>query len=364
MRIVITGGGTGGHLFPALAVHDALRARRPETNALFVGAAAGVEATILPRRGHAFRGLQAPQVSGTGLRRRCAAALTLPGTIRQAMKFLREFRPQVVFGVGGYASVPTMAAAALARVPRVIHEQNALPGLANRTLGRIANAVAVSFADTVRFFPAGRALVTGNPVRAEIRAGDPGPARCRFGLAPEAFTVLVFGGSQGARRLNRAVLEALPELTPERGDVQFVHATGPHDLADVRRGYEASGVPACVEAFIEDMALAYQAADFVVCRAGAGTIFELAAVGKPALLVPFPFAANDHQRVNAEAAVQAGAAWILLDQHCDGRRIAASVRAAREKRDQLAEMGRRAKTLARPDAAERIVDLLERVASA
>jgi len=363
VRIVITGGGTGGHLFPALAVHDALRARRPEATALFVGAAAGVEATILPRRGHAFRGLQAPRVSGTGLRKRCAAALALPGTVRQAMGCLREFRPQVVFGVGGYASVPTMAAAALTRIPRVIHEQNALPGLANRTLGRIASAVAVSFADTVRFFPAGRVQVTGNPVRAEIRAGDPGPARRRFGLAPEAFTVLVFGGSQGARRLNRAILEALPELARERDDVQFVHATGAQDLADVRRGYEASGVPARVESFIEDIALAYQAADFVVCRAGAGTIFELAAVGKPALLVPFPFAANDHQRVNAEAAVQAGAAWVLLDQHCDGRRIAASVRAAREKRDRLAEMGRRARTLATPDAAERIVDLLERVAS-
>jgi UDP-N-acetylglucosamine--N-acetylmuramyl-(pentapeptide) pyrophosphoryl-undecaprenol N-acetylglucosamine transferase len=280
------------------------------------------------------------------------------------MGILREFRPQVVFGVGGYASVPTMAAAALARIPRVIHEQNAHPGLANRTLGRIASAVAVSFADTVRFFPARRVWVTGNPVRADIRPGDPGSARRRFGLAPDAFTVLVFGGSQGARRLNRAILEALPELARERGDLQFVHATGAHDLGDVRGGYEASGVPARVESFIEDMALAYQAVDFVVCRAGAGTIFELAAVGKPALLVPFPFAANDHQRLNAEAAVQAGAAWILPDQHCDGRRIAASVRAAREKPDQLAEMGRRARTLARTDAAERIVDLLERIASA
>jgi UDP-N-acetylglucosamine--N-acetylmuramyl-(pentapeptide) pyrophosphoryl-undecaprenol N-acetylglucosamine transferase len=364
VRIVISGGGTGGHLFPALAVHDALRARRPDVHALFVGAAGGVEATILPRRGHAFRGLKAPQVSGTGLRRRLSAALRLPGTISQARRILREFRPQVVFGVGGYASVPTMLAAVTTGVPRVIHEQNAIPGLANRTLGGMASAVAVSFADTVRFFPARRTHVTGNPVRAEIRAGDPRIARERLGLAAEAFTVLIFGGSQGAHRLNRAILEALSELVRAGADLQFVHATGARDLEEVRRGYQASGARARVEPFIDDMALAYQAADFVICRAGAGTVFELAAVGKPALLVPFPFAANDHQRLNAEAAVQAGAAWILLDEYCDGPRIVASVRAAREKPDQLGEMAQRARSMARPDAADRIVDLLENVSAA
>ena len=364
MRIVITGGGTGGHLFPALAVHDALRARRPEASALFVGVAGGVEATILPQRGHAFRGLTVSQVSGKGLRGRLFAALWLPGTVLQAMRIVQEFRPQVVFGVGGYASVPTILAAVLRGVPRVIHEQNAIPGLANRALGGMASAVAVSFANTAGFFPARRTQVTGNPVRAEIRAGDPPSARARLGLAGDAFTVLVFGGSQGAHRLNQAVLESLPELARDGENLQFVHATGARDLADVRRGYEASGVRARVEPFIDDMAPAYQAADFVVCRAGAGTVFELAVVGKPALLVPFPYAANDHQRLNAEAAVEAGAAWILLDRYCDGQRVAASVRAAREKPGQLAEMGRRALALARPDAADRIVDLLERVALA
>jgi UDP-N-acetylglucosamine--N-acetylmuramyl-(pentapeptide) pyrophosphoryl-undecaprenol N-acetylglucosamine transferase len=268
----------------------------------------------------------------------------------------------VAFGVGGYASVPTMLAAVLTGVPRVIHEQNAIPGLANRTLGGMANAVAVSFADTARFFPTRRTHVTGNPVRNEIRAGDARIARQRLGLAADAFTVLIFGGSQGAHRLNRAILEALPDLAREGADLQFVHATGARDLADVRRGYEVSGARARVEPFIDDMAVAYQAADFVICRAGAGTVFELAVVGKPALLVPFPFAANDHQRLNAEAAVQAGAAWILLDQYCDGPRILASLRAAREKPDQLADMAQRARSMARPDAADRIVDLLERVA--
>jgi UDP-N-acetylglucosamine--N-acetylmuramyl-(pentapeptide) pyrophosphoryl-undecaprenol N-acetylglucosamine transferase len=362
VRIVMTGGGTGGHLFPALAVHDALRARRPQMSALFVGVANGVEATILPNRGHAFRGLRAAPVSGKGLKARASALLGLPGTIRQAVGFLREFRPQVAFGVGGYASVPTMLAATLSRIPRVIHEQNAVAGLANRALGRLANAVAVSFADAARCFPAHRTHVTGNPVRAEIVPGDPRVARARLGLAPDDFTVLVFGGSQGARRLNQAVVEALPDLARDAAGLQFVHATGRRDLPDVRRGYDDCRVRARTEAFIDDIALAYQAADFVICRAGAGTVFELAAVGKPALLVPFPYAANDHQRLNAETAAQAGAAWILLDQHCDGRRIAAGVRTAREKPDQLAAMAERARTLARPDAADRIVDLLEQVA--
>ena len=362
MRVVITGGGTGGHLFPALAVHEALRARWPEASALFVGAAGGVEAAILARRGYSFRGLAASKVSGAGLRGRAQAALRLPGTVLQAARLLREFRPRVVFGVGGYASVSTVLAARLTRIPCVIHEQNAFPGLANRALGRLASRVAVSFVGTEQFFPAGRVKLTGNPVRAEIRAGNAGAARERLGLAPGIFTVLVFGGSQGAHRLNLALQEALPELRAERDHLQFVHATGEGDLPVVRDAYARAGIRARVDAFFEEMATAYQAADFVICRAGAGTVFELAAVGKPALLVPFPYAANDHQRLNAEAAVRAGAAWILLDQYCDGRRLVASVRAAIAKPAQLDEMGRRAREMARPDAAERIVDLLDQVA--
>lgn len=362
MRVVITGGGTGGHLFPALAVHDALRARRPGASALFVGAAGGVEAAMLPRKGYAFRGLAATQVKGAGFRKRALAALRLPGTVREALRLLREFRPQAVFGVGGYASVSTILAARLARIPSVIHEQNSFPGLANRALARLASRVAVSFEESARFFPAGRVVVTGNPVRGELRPGDARAARERHGLAPEAFTILLFGGSQGAHRLNLALQEALPELAAERDRLQFVHAAGERDLAEVREAYARAGIRARTEAFFDGMAAAYQAADFVICRAGAGTIFELAAVGKPALLVPYPYAANDHQRLNAEAAVRAGAAWILLDQYCDGRRLVASVRAAMDKPAQLAEMGRRVRELARPEAAERIVDLLEQVA--
>jgi UDP-N-acetylglucosamine--N-acetylmuramyl-(pentapeptide) pyrophosphoryl-undecaprenol N-acetylglucosamine transferase len=345
-----------------MAVREVLCDRHPDARVLFVGAAHGVEAGVLSRRGYDFRGLASAPVSGRGIRGRLTAALGLPGTVREALAILREFRPSAVLGMGGYASVPTMVAAALRRVPRVIHEQNAVPGLANRWLGRLAHQVAVSFAKSAPFFPAGRVAVTGNPVRAEMRPGDAGAARDRLGLAREPFTLLVVGGSQGAHRLNEAMRAALPELATDGADLQCVHATGAKDLDPVRRAYDATALRARVEPFIEQMAAAYQAADFVICRAGAGTVFELAAVGKPALLVPYPHAANDHQRLNAEAAVAAGAAWILADQSCDGRRLAASIRMARQQPAHLAEMGRKARTLARLDAADRVADLVEQVA--
>ncbi len=362
MRIVITGGGTGGHLFPALAVHAALARRRPEARVLFVGASGGVEAIILPRLEHAFRGLDVRQVTGKGWRGQVGVLVSLPSVVAQASRLLREFGAQVVLGVGGYASFPTVVAARFSRIPAVIHEQNAYPGLANRWLGRMASAVAVSFEAAAAHFPAGRISVTGNPVRPEIRPGDSAEARRRLTLSPERLTVLIFGGSQGAHRINVGTVEALPRLAAVRDHVQFLHGTGERDLSDVRQAYDRGGVQARVEAFFQDMATAYAAAEFVIARAGASTIFELAAVGKPALLVPYPHAANDHQRLNAEAMVKAGGAWIVPDQYCDGQRIAASVEAALEKPDLLARMGAHARSLARPDAADRIVDLLEQSA--
>jgi len=363
VRVVITGGGTGGHLFPALAVRAALLRRHPGAQVLFVGAAAGVEASILPRMGLDFRGLEAPPVKGRGRRRQLRALAALPRVVSQARRLLREFAPQVVLGVGGYASFPSVVAARLLRIPAVIHEQNAYPGLANRWLARGAAAVAVSFGAAARFFPRGRTTVTGNPVRPEIRPGDAAAARGHLGLAPGSFTVLVFGGSQGAHRINLARVEALPRLAHLRDRLQFLHATGAQDAARVREAYRGGGWQSRVEPFFEDMATAYTAADLVVARAGASTVFELAALGKPALLVPYPFAANDHQRLNAEAMVGLGAAWILLDAYCDGPRLAATVQAALEKPELLRAMGEKARALARPDAAERIVELLERAAA-
>ena len=361
MRIVISGGGTGGHLFPALAVQAMLVRRHPEARVLFVGSAGGVEATILSGLGLAFRGLPVRQIKGKGWGAQAAAALALPSAVSQAARLLREFEAQAVLGVGGYASFPTVLAARLSGRPAVIHEQNAYPGLANRWLGRLASWVAISFEEAARFFPSGRVAVTGNPVRAEIRPGDAGEARRALGLGPARFTLLVFGGSQGAHRINLAVAEALPVLTERRSEIQFLHASGERDLAEVRQAYQRTAFESRVEAFFREMGTAYAAADFVIARAGASTIFELAALGKPALLIPYPYAANDHQRLNAEAVVRVGGAWTIPDRVCDGRRVAASVQAALEKPEVLRRMGEQVRTLARPDAAERIVALLERV---
>jgi len=363
VQVVITGGGTGGHLFPALAVRAALAGRRPEAQILFVGASSGVESTVLPRLGYAYQALQVHQVKGKGWRGQMAAVLRLPSAVRQAARLLRECGAHVVLGVGGYASFPTVLAGCILRIPTVIHEQNAYPGLANRCLGRLTSAVAVSFEAASGFFPGGRVTVTGNPVRPEIRPREMAEARRRFQVSPERFTVLIFGGSQGAHRINVGTTEALPRLAGRRDHIQFLHGTGERDLSQVRQAYEAGGFQVRVEAFFQDMAMAYAAADFVIARAGASTIFELAAVGKPALLVPYPYAANDHQRLNAEVMVNAGAAWTVPDAYCDGQRIAASVQAALERPEVLIRMGEQARRLARPDAAERIVDLLERVAS-
>jgi len=362
VRTVITGGGTGGHLFPALAVGECLLARRPEAPVLFVGARGGVEATLLPRLGRDFRGLEVSQVKGKGRVRQLRALLGLPRIVREASGLLGEFRADVVLGVGGYASFPTVVAAALRGIPRVIHEQNAIPGLANRWLGRLASAVAVSFEASADSFRGRRVAVTGNPVRASIRPGDSRAARRRLALAEERFTVLVFGGSQGAHRLNAAAMEALPELGSARERIQFVHATGEKDLAAVREAYLRHRVRAHVAPFFEEMATAYQAADVAVGRAGAGTLFELAAMGLPALLVPYPFAANDHQRANAEAWAAAGAAWTLPDGACDGRRVAARLAESLAEPARLRQMGSAARTLARPEAASEIADLLESVA--
>jgi UDP-N-acetylglucosamine--N-acetylmuramyl-(pentapeptide) pyrophosphoryl-undecaprenol N-acetylglucosamine transferase len=362
VRVVITGGGTGGHLFPALAVCDELVRRRPEAPVLFVGAAGGVEARILPRLGRSFHGIAVAQVQGRGRTRQLRALAALPGAVREAAGVLRRFAPAVVLGVGGYASFPTVAAAALLRIPRVLHEQNAVPGLANRWLGRMASAVAVSFEAAAPAFGGRRTTVTGNPVREAIRPGDPAAARARLALAPDRFTLLVFGGSQGAHRLNQGLLEALPELSGLAGRLQLVHATGEKELAEVRAAYAGQGIAAHTAAFFDDMATAYQAADFAVTRAGAGTIFELAAMGLPAVRVPYPYAANDHQRANAEAYVAAGAGWMVPDPYCDGRRVAATLRSAMEKPALLRQMGEAAKAFARPAAAAGIADLLESVA--
>ena len=358
MKAIIAGGGTGGHLFPAMALAEELKSRHPELSLLFVGAEGGIEASLLAVKGWDFEKIKASGLQGKRLLQRLRGLALILSGLNRSRSILRRFRPDIVVGFGGYASASMVLAGVLARVPTVIHEQNAFPGLANRCLGRIVDLVAVAFEGASDFFPKSKVRVTGNPVRSELFGAKRAEARARFGLDPHRLTLLVFGGSQGAHRLNRALLGALPLLEPERGQIQFIHATGPGDLAAIRQGYIAGGHRAVVEPFFWEMAVAYAAADLCLCRAGAGTVAELCALGKPSILVPFPFATNDHQRWNAEALVACGGARMVEDSRLDGAAVAEIVRAFLRDREGLDAMANRAKALARPDAAARLADLV------
>lgn len=343
--VVIAGGGTGGHLFPGLALADALAAH--DVGVTFVGTANGIEAREVPAAGYPLRLVRGQALRGGGAGR---ALLGLVAAVRgawQCRAVLAELRPHLVVGVGGYASVAGVLAAWSRGTPTVLLEQNAIPGAANRLLGRLARRVCVGFAETAAAFPPGRAVHTGNPIRARVLAGT----RRAAGAAPG---LLVFGGSQGAHRLNEAMLDAVRRLGPTARDVAIVHQTGRDDVERVRTGYAGLGLDARVEPFITDMGSAYAAADVALSRAGAMSCAELTATGVPAILVPYPFAADDHQRRNAELLVAGGAAEMILDRDLTGERLAAGLSALFGDPARRARMAAAARALGRPDAAERV----------
>jgi UDP-N-acetylglucosamine--N-acetylmuramyl-(pentapeptide) pyrophosphoryl-undecaprenol N-acetylglucosamine transferase len=346
-RVVIAGGGTGGHLFPGIALAHELAARAIAVT--FVGSDYGIERTAVPRAGFEVDLLSIRGLRGTGLGGAVRALWRVPASVVAAIGVLRRRRPDLVVGVGGYASFPAVVAAAAMRTPVVLLEQNSTPGLSTRALAPLATRICVSFADTARALGR-KAVVTGNPVRA-LRGGA-GGAR-----GPEspgvASRVLVFGGSAGAHRLNTVVPAALALVARA---LTVTHQTGEADQALVAEAYRKAGIDARVVAFIEDMEGAYLAADLVICRAGATTIGELTAIGLPAILVPYPFAAGDHQRHNAETLATAGAAWLVPDRELEEARLAALVQGALADPAALRAMGERARTLGHPDAARRVAD--------
>jgi UDP-N-acetylglucosamine--N-acetylmuramyl-(pentapeptide) pyrophosphoryl-undecaprenol N-acetylglucosamine transferase len=356
MRMVVAGGGTGGHLFPGLAVAEAW-VRSGHGPVLFVGSKHGLEARVVPAKGFAFVSLPVRAARGRGWYGWFEFSVQGSLALFLAWKAVRRFHPQVVVGLGSYSSVPVILAARALRIPVVLLEQNAHPGLANRLLARFASCVCTAFAESSAFFPAGKTVHTGNPVRVLT------PRQEVLKQPTEKFTLLVLGGSQGARSLNRAMVEAAGLLKSEGCEVSLIHQTGAADLEWVTQEYAATGVPAEVHAFIDDMAEAYARAHLVVSRAGATTLAELATLGKPAILVPYPFAADDHQRANAEVWVKAGAADMILDRELSGPLLAAKIRALASDRRRLDEFARNARRLATPGAAERVVELCVAVGS-
>jgi UDP-N-acetylglucosamine--N-acetylmuramyl-(pentapeptide) pyrophosphoryl-undecaprenol N-acetylglucosamine transferase len=348
-RLVVTTGGTGGHIFPALAVAAEVKRRNPDARILFLGGS-GPEGALAEKAGLKFKALPASGVLGKGAKSLLSIIWVGRGVIK-ATRALRNFNPEAVIGFGGYAGFCPVLAAALMRIPTAVHEQNSVPGVTNRVLGKLVRRVFVSFDDRLGAFPAVKVVRTGNPVRAEICA----VTRETLG---DRRNLLILGGSQGARAINDAVVAALPQLMAAR--VNILHQTGAADEARIRAAYEKAGAdPSNVHGFIEGMSGAYAWADLALCRAGASTVFELAATGTPSVLVPFPFAAHDHQRVNAKHLAELGAAVMVDQNDLSASALAELVPGLLGDTARLASMSRAARTFARPEAASLIADGLE-----
>jgi len=362
MRLLIAGGGTGGHLFPGVAIAEELRARDPAAAVRFVGTRRGIEARVLPELGWELSLIEVSGLKTVGALGALRGLTRLPRALWQARRILREFRPDVVIGVGGYASGPVVLMARLAGIPTAICEQNSIPGLTNKILGRIVRAVFVSFDGTRRFFQPAKTTVSGNPVRRglahqllEARAAAPAGSAPGPAPSPAAVHVLVSGGSLGAVAVNPLAADALIALS-RTAPLAIVHQTGDKGLADTVERYRAAGIAAECHAFIKDMAAAYQRADVIVCRAGATTVAELAITGKPAVFIPYPFAADNHQELNARAMADAGAALMFRQSELTADKLADALRPLLADPARRAEMGTRMAALARPAAAAAVID--------
>jgi UDP-N-acetylglucosamine--N-acetylmuramyl-(pentapeptide) pyrophosphoryl-undecaprenol N-acetylglucosamine transferase len=362
VRVLITGGGTGGHVFPAIAVADALRRAAPDAELLFVGGARGFEARAAADAGIAFEAVPARGLMGSRLLAVPAILWTTLRGVFASLAIMRRFRPHVIFATGGYVSGAVAVAGWLLRRPIVLHEQNSVPGLTNRMLSRIAQEVHLNTPAARRHFPRRSHLkLSGNPIRRSVLQGEPSRALQLFHLERGRRTVLIFGGSQGARTLNRAAVAALPRLAG-RDDLQILLQTGPRDYAGAAQRARGAGLPVEVRAFIDEMGEAYAIADLVVARAGAMTLAEITACGRASILVPYPYATHNHQESNARWLVEAGAAVMILDRALTGEVLASQIVKLIDTPRKLREMSSNALRLARPDAAEKIAAALLRFA--
>jgi UDP-N-acetylglucosamine--N-acetylmuramyl-(pentapeptide) pyrophosphoryl-undecaprenol N-acetylglucosamine transferase len=353
MRAILAGGGTGGHVIPALAIAQELQ-RRYQAEILFIGTARGLENRLVPAAGFPLLLVKVGALNRVSLATRLRTAFDLPRAIFSAAGMLNEFQPDVVIGVGGYASGPAMLAALLKHTPTLAFEPNLVPGFANRMVAHFVSAAAVHFEQTAEHFR--NAVVTGVPVR---------PAFFQIPkkrYSPGSPTLLVFGGSQGARAINQAMMRSLPELTRRLPGLHVIHQTGERDYNEVQAAYAGSAISAEVHKFIDDMPAFFARADLVLCRSGASTVAEIAAAGKPAIFVPFPLAADDHQRRNAEAMEQANAAVVLEETRLDEVWLVDTICALLDDPSRLAKMSDAARAMSHPNASKEIAELAAKVA--
>lgn len=357
MRVLIAAGGTGGHIYPGIAVAKEVMRRDASSEVKFVGTARGLERRLVPQAGFELLLIESTGLVNMGLMAKLRGLGLIPKSMSEARRLISEFKPDVVVGAGGYVSGPVLLTAALMRLPTLVMESNALPGFTNRRLARFVDKAAVSFEAALPYFR-GKGVVTGNPIRREffdVPAKERDPAR---------FDVLIFGGSQGARAINEAMIAALPHLNREQSVLSIKHQTGEADFEKVREGYLKAGWTeenAVVLRYIDDMVSAFAAADLIISRAGATTAAELMAAGRTAIMVPLP--GQMEQRKNAEAMQGAGAGRMILQEDLTGERLAAEIARLVAAPEEITQMERASRKLARGDAAAVTVDLIEELAS-
>ena len=352
MRLIVAGGGTGGHLFPGIALATGMQERVKECRVLFIGTPRQLDQDTLGGHDFELDSIECMGLKGMGVKHRIKSIMQLPFAILEARKKLKRFSPDLVFGVGGYVTGPVLLAARLGGYPVCIHEQNSVPGLANKVLSKIANRIFISIPCSYPFAK-NRTVMTGNPVRREIIDASGPPQEKKGGQV----TVLVLGGSQGAHRVNMLVLEAAERLTELFGDrLKLIHQTGKKDVSEVKLRYQEIGVDAAVSDFFQDMADLYRQADLVISRAGATTLAELSVMGLPALLIPYPYAADNHQRKNALYYEEGGGAKTFPEHELTGEKLAGEVLSLLKDPERLRSMSENMKKMGKPDATDRIID--------
>jgi UDP-N-acetylglucosamine--N-acetylmuramyl-(pentapeptide) pyrophosphoryl-undecaprenol N-acetylglucosamine transferase len=354
LRLIIAGGGTGGHIFPGIAVGKELLNRYPASEVLFVTGGKQIESDLLSDAGFSRVSITVEGIKGRGLIKSLKAMIKLPYSLFQSLSIIKKFSPDLVLGVGGYSAGPVCLAARLMGKKTAIHEQNSFPGVTNRLLSRVVNRVFISFKESASRFPERKVRFTGNPIREGFML-----EKEDFKQDTKGFTILVTGGSQGASAINDAVIGALKILKGRGTAPLIIHQTGQANFERVLQKYKENGLEGDVKAFIKDMPEAYRQADIFIGRAGAGTVFELAALGKPSILIPYPHAADDHQTANARMLSDIGGARIITQDKLSPARLAEVIIAFMDNRVSLKKMGEQARRAAKPDAAKAIADGIE-----
>jgi UDP-N-acetylglucosamine--N-acetylmuramyl-(pentapeptide) pyrophosphoryl-undecaprenol N-acetylglucosamine transferase len=356
LRIVIAGGGTGGHLFPGIAAAQEFEARNAATKIIFVSTGNPLERSVLSKTGYPLQTITVAAIKGRGLWNQVKSVANIPKGILEANRILKNFSPDLTIGLGSYSAGPVVFAAWLRRIPIVIHEQNILPGITNRILSRFANRIYISFENTKSNLDLRKVRWTGNPVRRELlEYSDRDAQEKREDAGNRPFTVLIIGGSQGAHRINMAVIEALGHLK-DKDQLHFVHQTGDADEQQVNEAYRRNHIRCTVQSFFNNMTELYSRADLLICRAGATTVAEITALGKAVIFIPFPYAADDHQVLNAGSLSDHGAAEMIIEKDLNGQILSERIAFYTANEEVLNDMAARARRFGKPDAAKNIVD--------